>query len=176
MSGMRKLTIDRYVNDNYKLLLKVANDFIRRKQRNYDAEIVVSEAYFHVIKCKERIETLGQLQSYFISKINLEVSKQNSSINSMFKERNCELIGIERQDEYNHLLIENEIKRNSQKAQILSYRINEKDTFNKIVFDAYFEKRHRTVRGFASYFNLSKQTANDLINEMKTNIRNHGKI
>lgn len=177
MNGMLKSQIDTYINDNYTLLEKVATDFVRRKKRNYDPEIVISEAYIYILKIKDRIETVGQLQSYFISKINLEVSKQNSSINYLFKERTSELIGIERQEENEILLqVENDIKRNSQKAQIESYRLAMTDQFDKIIFDAYFYKRKRTVRDFASYFNLSKQTANDLINELKFKIKNHGKI
>lgn len=177
MNGMLKSQIDTYINDNYTLLEKVATDFVRRKKRNYDPEIVISEAYIYILKIKDRIETVGQLQSYFISKINLEVSKQNSSINYLFKERTSELIGIERQEENEILLqVENDIKRNNQKAQIESYRLAMTDQFDKIIFDAYFYKRKRTVRDFASYFNLSKQTANDLINELKFKIKNHGKI
>ena len=177
MNGMLKSQIDTYINENYQLLQKVASDFVRRKKRNYDPEIVLSEAYIYILKIKDRITTVGQLQSYFISKINLEVSKQNSSINYLFKERTTELIGIERQEENEILLqIEQDIKRNSQKAQIESYRLAMTDQFDKIIFDAYFYKRKRTVRDFASYFNLSKQTANDLINELKTKIKNHGKI
>lgn len=174
---MQKSQIDTYIQENYTLLHKVANDFVRRKKRNYDPEIVISEAYIYILKIKDRITTIGQLQSYFISKINLEVSKQNSSINYLFKERTSELIGIERQEENDILLqIEHDIKRNSQKAQIESYRLKINDQFDKIIFDAYFYKRKRTVRDFASYFNLSKQTANNLINELKFKIKNHGKI
>jgi hypothetical protein len=177
MNGMNKQQIDTYINENYTLLQKVASDFVRRKKRNYDPEIVISEAYIYILKIKDRITTTGQLQSYFISKINLEVSKQNSSINYLFKERTSELIGIERQEDNDILLqIEHDIKRNSQKAQIESYKLKINDQFDKIIFDAYFYKRKRTVRDFASYFNLSKQTANDLINELKFKIKNHGKI
>ena len=177
MNGMQKSQIDKYVEDNYTLLSKVATDFVNRKKRNYDPEIVISEAYIHILKCKDKITTIGQLQSYFISKINIEVSKQNSTTNFTFKDRHSELIGIERQEDNDLLLrVENEIKRNSQKAQIESYYLNEKDSIKKIIFEAYFVKRYRTVRSFATYFNLSKQTANDLINELKTNIKNHGKI
>jgi hypothetical protein len=176
MNGMQKSQIDNYVNENYQLLLKVSSDFVRRKKRNFDPEIVISEAYIHVLKCKDKIETIGQLQSYFFSKINLEICKQNSVTNYQFKERHSELIGIERQEENNILLeIEHDIKRNSQKAQIEAYRLNLKCSIKKIIFEAYFVKRYRTVRDFAKYFNLSKQTANDLINEMKNEIRNHGK-
>ena len=67
---MQKTQIDNYVNENYQLLLKVSSDFVRRKKRNFDPEIVISEAYIHVLKCKDKIETVGQLQSYFFSKIN----------------------------------------------------------------------------------------------------------
>ena len=177
MNGMQKLQIDKYVEENYKLLQKVATDFLRRKKRNYDPEIVISEAYIHVIKLKDRIDSIGQLQSYFISKINLEISKQNTTTNFMFKDRHFELIGIERQQEDEILLqVENEIKINHQKAVIESYYLNEKDSIKRIIFEAYFYKKYRTVRAFASYFNLSKQTANDLINELKNNIKNHGKI
>lgn len=177
MTGLKKSQIDSYVSNNYALLHKVASDFVKRKKRTYDPALVVSESYIYIVKNKEKITSIGQLQAFFLSKINLEVSKQNSTINYLFRERTVELLGIERQDENLVLLeINHDIKRNSQKAQIELYRLSLTDKFDEIVFNAYFYKKKRTVRDFAGYFNLSKQTANDLINEMKNKIKNYGKV
>lgn len=169
---MLKSEIDSYTQSNITLLRKVANDFVCRRKKNYDPDILVSEAYIHVLKCKDEIESIGQLQAYYISKISMECNMQKSTVNYQMQDRFSPLNGIEKEDTSNidpKLLIEERFK------ILESYEKNLKDPIKRIIFEAYFHKKHSTVRSFARYFNLSNATANGLINDLKTEIRNYGK-
>jgi hypothetical protein len=171
-TGMLKSQIDEYTTANMPLLRKVATDFVARRKKNYDPDILVSEAYLHVIKCMDEIESIGQLQSFYISKISMECTMQKSATNYLLQDRCAPLIGIEREHTDNideKLLIEERFKILEQ------YEKNLKDPIKKIIFEAYYHKGYKTVRSFARYFNFSNATANAIINEMKLEIRNYGK-
>lgn len=88
------------------------------------------------------------------------------------KQITVDLTGIEKQVDDD---IDCKIQTEKRFDIIGSYEKKLKDPIKKIIFDAYYHKKYSTVRSFARYFNLSNATANCLINDLKTEIRNYGK-
>lgn len=168
---MNKSQVDNYLSSNYDFLLNIAKGLCYKKLKGYDPAILISEAYLHVLKIREDILDENMLQRYIIAKINIEVSMTNSKVNKEQAVRHVELNGYDAQQEQDDKL-ENEIKLQNQMNQILMYRRNLKCRVKKIIFDTYFIEGKRTVRSFGAYFNFPRSTANKLINQMKTEIKN----
>jgi len=160
---MKKSEIDNYINLNYSLLQSIASGLVSKSKRNYDACILISEAYLHVLNISEQITDTDQLQRFIIAKINMEVRFTNSKTN--------------RQNRFNENSIDDTIINREETPYTLSaidyYLEHENDSIMKFVAEAYLVKGHNTVRKFNEYFNFSSYTSTKFINKLKNRIKEY---
>jgi RNA polymerase sigma factor (sigma-70 family) len=175
-NGMTKREADRWIENNYDYLCSVAQAVINRDGRTYDAVDLISTVYLQVLKPKklDRLETDDDLKRFITAMINRECYGVRSDVNKLFRTEYTPLNGIEQEDEL--FQPDSEMMYNHRKAVLISYRNNLKCSVKRTIFDAYFEKNHRTCRELGEYFNLHRDTAMQIIRELKTDIRNYEKI
>ena len=168
---MNKQEIDIYIQNNYKILLNVAKGLNFKNKNSFDPAILISEAYLDCVQKAQKIECEVMLQRYMINNINLNSSYTNSKINREQSVRHQGLIGIEVEAENNiDSLLEKEIIRQNQKAKISLYRQSLKCSIKKIIFDTYFIEKKRTGREMGEHFDISRRSANYIINTLKKEI------
>jgi len=160
---MKKSEIDNYIKLNYPLLQNIASGLVSKSKRNYDACILISEAYLHVLNINEQIVDSDQLQRFLIAKINMEVRFNNSKTN--------------RQNRFNENTIDDTIINREEMPYTLNaidhYLDNENDSIMKFVAEAYLVKGHNTIRKFNEYFNFSSYTSTKFINQLKDRIKEY---
>lgn len=157
--------IDTYIQENYDFLLTVAKGLCFKNGRKYDPCVLITEAYLHCIKIKDKIEDVDTLQRYMIAKISIEVKKPRSAVNRRLNiQDHCQV--------FNEGAIDpEEINFTRKKEQALEEYRTTRDAVKKRVFEVYYDEEIHTVRAMAQYFNISTKKANQLINEMKDDIR-----
>lgn len=169
---MTKSEIDIFVRNNYQFLSKIAKGMSFKNARKYDPCILISEAYEHCLKNKERIEDINQLQRWFIAKMSFEVSYSKSKTSTENVLKSMEYVGDSHEStddlEYKLYIDKREMEA---KGLIVLYHMKQKDPVKRIFFEAYFMKGHSTVRSIAKYFNLSSYVAHQYIKEMQLDVR-----
>jgi hypothetical protein len=173
---MTKREADRWIENNYDYLCSVAQAVINRDGRTYDAVDLISTVYIQVIKPSklDRLQEDEDLKRFITAMINRMCYGGESELNKSFRTPFVELTGVEREDEL--FQPDSEMTYNHRKAVLISYRNDLKCSVKRTIFDAYFEKNHRTCRELGEYFSLHRDTAMQIIRELKTDIRNYEKI
>lgn len=146
-----KSKIDKYVSDNYRKLICIAQSKISYFDRHIDAETLVANAYLHVTNCK--LDKEEDIPRYLVSYINQELK----FIKSTTLRKNV-IKSIEYLDTG---IVEGQL------LQIESIEFQDTiddfkknlDRIDQIVWSVYFEKGKTKIREIAEHFNIDMTSA-----------------
>lgn len=161
---MMRSEIDKFFTRKHDFLLTIAKGLCAKRNRQYDAEIALTDAYLEVIK-NPAIQDLDQLQRYTIATMSLQITASNSRLNYQdYLTKKTDLTDFVNSklsvtDEHNECIID-------------AYRSQLRDTQKKIILEAYIDKKHSSNKKLARYFNLSPTTIHFLMKEIKEDIKN----
>ena len=156
--------IDSYLNENYTNLLRISRGMCRNYGKTYDPAIVVSEAYLHVRKNREKIHDENTLQRFFIAKMRLEISKTKSTINRSHVIKDNPEVYLD------HLEHEDDVDIYEDEMRVIERYRQTPDRVKTRVLEVYFDDHIYKVRDMAKYFNISTKSANKLIQELKADL------
>lgn len=162
--------INEYYTKHNKKLIELTNAY-KNKYKQYSIETLtyINESYLHIHKLQNEIEP-KQIESYVITFIKNNIIWHDSPIKrkEVIKEKN-ELTEIEETNEQNE---EKELKLQA----IEEVYKDENDQIKKIIHEVYFTKNKTSCRLMADHFGIQKNQANELINQLKTDINEKFKI
>lgn len=165
---MTRRRIDKYINQNYDLLLRVSRGLCMKYGRKYEPEGLIGTAYIHVLQKKVRSQIPeddeDKLQSYLIANIKQEISKPKSTTNLSLK--------IYDAPEYHFENVANEdyIDPYERELQVIEAYRQVPDRAKRRILEVYYDMGITTVRAMAAHFRISNRSANELINEMKDDL------
>lgn len=170
---MTKIEVDSVFGSNYLELLSFAKEVTKKKRKNFDAEIVLSELYLLIDKKKETFESGIDLVNFSKGFIRNEVVFFNSKTNRNERNKNA---NFEDFDNFNHA--ENwqdfKIKINEHEQEVTMevvldlYKKKKENVINKRLLEMYMSGQ--TCRGIAEKFGISKSEANREIVKMKKDV------
>jgi hypothetical protein len=162
---MTKSEIDKYFEDNYDIINRIANVLTKKNKRNYDHTILIGEAYLDVVTKRDRITDIDQLHRFIIAKISMESYKTMSKTN---RENRKTTVDID------HVLINKE-EIQYQFNIIDLYLQQENHSLLKYVAEAYIIQGHNTIRKFRTHFKIGQRDTIEIIKILKQRIYEYGK-
>lgn len=148
--------------------------------KNLETHLVVNEAYLHLIKNLENIETEKDLQKLVVNFIVKNIGWTNSQINKMERLNKHDELIIDNDDEneiidntYIELDQKLEIERwyTEKKCLLAMYRQQQTDRVKQIIYDCYFEKGITKGISMAKHLGINKNAGCQLVKQMKADIR-----
>lgn len=189
---MTKKEIDDYFVNILQMLEKITEG-IKYKQKKYHLtkDLVINEAYLHVIKNIDSIKNEKDIEKMAVQFIKMNIGWTNSQINKQervnnnyqettedddndFSKDKPITKTIEIEDDYDiELLQKLEIEKwyNERKCILAEYRQQEQDKIKQIVYDCFFKKNITTGVKLAKHLNINKDYSCKYIREMKQSIQ-----
>ena len=166
-----KELIDKYFTENYEYLKKVAEFHINRCGRDFEPDILVSNAYVYLI------ESIGKYSNEDIPKwctafmcFEMERSKSKSNYHNNKTKNNDLSI-----DEAFNFLVDKEVEKEILFCIDMDTFITNLDRFDLILWEVYYEKGIQTKRDIAEHFNIDPSSALIYINRVKEKYKQYVK-
>lgn len=191
---MNKTEIDNYFVQFMPILIPIVDGIKYKLNKQYiTTDTVINEAYLHVYKNSDSIQTTTQLEKIAVNFIKMNIGWTNSQINKMEKVNNnldnastededdtslnyhkTITKNIETEDKIDESLsekIELEKWYNEKKCILEMYRAQEKSKIIKIIYDCYFEKHITSGKDMAAHLEIDKGSAWRYIRIMKSELQ-----
>lgn len=189
---MSKIEIDKYFVEIIPMLSKTAKGIKYKQNKSHiETDVIVNEAYIHVIKNIDLITTTTDIEKIATQFIKMNITWQNSQINKLERVNNNYQEALEDDDNdfSNDKAIKEtfndeedfdieleqklEIERwyNEKKCMLAMYRQQEKNKINQIIYDCFFIKNIQTGKDLAEHLKMDKAAAWRYIRIMKQAIK-----
>ena len=194
ITTMSKRDIDSYFVTIIPMLSKTAKGIKYKQNKAYiETDVIVNEAYIHVIKNIDSIQTPTDVEKIATQFIKMNITWQNSQLNKMEKVNdNYQETTEDDEDDFsqNKTITETfndeedfdieleqklEIERwyNEKKCMLAMYRQQEKNKINQIIYDCFFIKGYQTGKDLAEHLQMDKGAAWRYIRIMKQAIKKY---
>lgn len=169
-----KSIVDKYYNDRYDWLLKLAeNNLAKINKRNYSSQLV-SDSYLYLFenesKISEKVILSGMLESIIVNYISYQVIWSKTNLKKNFIPDNYDITEnslIEMDEEE---ILENEMNIEN-KLNTIKINLLEADLTTKMVFNL-FQAGYNTSGKLAKHTGLSRTGCYNLIKNMKLTLSN----
>lgn len=141
-----KAEIDKYIQEYYLKLVRIAQNKVAYYDRQVEAEAIVADAYLYV--CKNPPETVEDIPRWFVNYFNIELRFDKSNTTRRYRIRSLDYNGVgvidEHQDEEIRLDIQDSVDAFTK----------ELDRVDQIVWECYVYKGKRRLKDLAEHFDI----------------------
>ena len=162
--------IDKFVNDNYDKLIRIAQTKVTYFERPTTAEAILADAYIYIVNNPP--ENIKDIPRYMVNYMNLELRFNKSVTTRRDKMHSQEITGINDS-------VTIDIDAIDLRDELDGFR-KTLTRINQIVWDVYSTKGKRKIKELADHFNINMSSAHQLrteiLNKFKEYYENQSRI
>jgi len=164
-----KEKIDKFVNDNYDKLIRIAQTKVSYFDRPTTAEAILNDAYLYIVKNPP--EEVKDIPRYMVNYMNMELKFDKSVTTRRDRLNSREVLNINSSTEIDIDAIDLRDELNDFRKTL--------DRLNQIVWDVYSTKGKRKIKEIAEHFDINMSSAYQLrtiiISKLKEYYENKGR-
>jgi len=147
-----KEKIDKFVNDNYDKLIRIAQTKVSYFDRPTTAEAILNDAYLYIVKNPP--EEVKDIPRYMVNYMNMELKFDKSVTTRRDRLNSREVLNINSSTEIDIDAIDLRDELNDFRKTL--------DRLNQIVWDVYSTKGKRKIKEIAEHFDINMSSAYQL--------------